>query len=304
MSNKFKWVITLAVSVSLTLASVTTAIDQKPLRLEQSKKQMIAAPPNLAKHGIFFYDFAVDLPAQVNLILYDVTRNKLFTVRLSENAFEHRFVYKIRSLNGEESWVKVEWQQADSELLYSATSSIGQTIGFRLQKGDFSKRNNSGMAITSIEVSSQNGWAKVRIPYVRYQNDRKSMTKQETEDEREKAFETSPLVQIERERLFVTPTLKVLQDVLYDFAAIQKSAIGGQESTTVTQSDSVVLPEEGSGCNARCFRMATLVPVYVCDDGFWNNCTCSASQGIWLIAECGIRIICNVECGRFSGGTV
>jgi RHS repeat-associated protein len=53
-------------------------------------------------------------------------------------------------------------------------------------------------------------------------------------------------------------------------------------------------------CTVNCVRIATLIPIFVCDGGFWSNCFCRSGEGIFFIPDCAYRIFsCRPRCSSF-----
>lgn len=54
-------------------------------------------------------------------------------------------------------------------------------------------------------------------------------------------------------------------------------------------------------CSVLCFRMMTLLPLFVCDGGFWQNCYCPCADGTYnLITGCDTFTYCYVQCSNFG----
>lgn len=115
------------------------------------------------------------------------------------------------------------------------------------------------------------------------------------------------LMNIERRKIFTTDTLSLLQTVLTEYRTLESKALGALVGNT-GQASSLMKKVSWGGakaaeCKVLCVRLATLVPMFACDDGSWLSerpgC-CPQAQGAWLIANCGIQITCRLPCEDFS----
>jgi hypothetical protein len=104
--------------------------------------------------------------------------------------------------------------------------------------------------------------------------------------------------------LFTTDDLKLLRASLRSLTTLQQSAFGpnvarNERGAGIQPVAYRVAGVAQSWCAAQCIRTTTLLPLYVCDDGFWNGCYCPYSSGFWIISGCGYYLWCNVPCLDF-----
>lgn len=213
------------------------------------------------------------------------------TAELSEDTAEKIYLYKILPAGGEEAWVRVAVQTLDTGNLYSLASSEGGTVKVKFDKRaekDLKTTPQNAIRVKAVKVNEGAGW-------VNLSSDDFKKQKQHL------------LMNIERRKIFTTGTLSLLQSVLTEYRALESKALGALAGDT-GQASSLMKKVSGGGakaaeCKVLSVRLATLVPMFVSDDGSWLSekpgC-CTQSRGAWIIANCGIQITCRIPCEDFS----
>lgn len=111
---------------------------------------------------------------------------------------------------------------------------------------------------------------------------------------------TNAARQSEDRTLFSGRELSMLRAAI-GFMSGDRSTLTPQMAASAPGAAASVVAVANRQCSARCFRQTTLLPIFICDDGFWNNCYCSSSQGWWYLWDCLSFLWCNQGCGGFEG---
>jgi hypothetical protein len=272
---------------TLTFAQESTSqsLKAKPIRIDKIPTGKIPIPEGVSVLDAKSYEFIVAPSGKVTVNLYNNLNKQVASVEVEESISEKTLLYKITASNREE-WLKIQTQERENSILFSAISSAGTEMSLEAQTEKI--KNSRKFRVKSVGLPMESGLKTLSL-------DESNLT------ESRLAIENA--VQTEEQKLFATPTLQKLKEFMRGFGSLKDAALSkwsGQEKVATIcnqESTSSLVEIEPVGCSgsATCFRMSTIVPVFTCTSTT-PNC-----GGIFIIYDCVVNIICTQSCSALNG---
>jgi hypothetical protein len=266
---------------------------------ENAKPSLLPTSGELSKHGVAFYDFTASTQTRVQIALFDRRQNPLAVVVLNRDNKNNEFFYEIQQVNGARSWVKVEAFERDSLATFTAKTSTGQSLKFRIEVGQPRPGGKQGWTINdrplrTVSIFRNMKWENLQLPV----NSSAGATL--TGDG------TSALLEKEEAGFYTTPQLKLLKQVLLEADTMAENFLEKENNSAAgnTKNSWTVAAAPPRGCTVYCFRVATLIPLFICDGGHLYACSCPRGRGYFFIGSCILNAFCFPDCSEFAPGVI
>jgi hypothetical protein len=258
----------------------------KPIRIDKIPTGKLLIPEDISVLEAKSYEFLVATPGKVTVNLYDNSNKQVASVELQDSTSEKTLFYKITENNREE-WLKIQTQEHQNSILFSATSSAGREMTLEAQI--VRNKNSRKFRVKGITLLTESGLKTLSLSESNFTESRL-------------AIENA--VQVEEQKFFATPALQKLKEFMRNFGKLRDTALnewsGQAKITSCNNQESYNLTEEvelsQSPCSgtSTCFRMSTIVPVFTCTS---TNDKCG---GIFIIYDCAASIVCSQSCSDLN----
>ena len=256
---------------------------QKPIRVQAGwTLGPVAAPKVLAAHGVASVTIRMDNPPQFSVTMTDSQGALVGTFSSTEDIATGRAEYRLQRPDGSQVVLSVALTRSEGMITSEAHTSDG---GQEIVQVYLAPKPLDTRHIPATGLRAYDGVKWTDFPVALLKQAARSRSR-------------GPLRELEDKVLFRTGDAKLLRDAMFATPLIGKTPKSG-----VTAFDEYC-PEceidDSNSCSAMCIRTTTLLPIYVCDDGYWKGCYCSYSSGFWMIEECGFLPVCYEDCCAFT----
>ncbi len=247
------------------------------------------APPSLRALGITQLAVDVESASHVAISLFRATGEVSHTVEIDALVANARYRLTVGSTEGRVYTVLLAYTRQLNEVTMEASTSSGKNFSVTLETEPGAK----GSRVRAVKTNTGKGWSQLGFADLSPTRHRDGVLE-------------SVLSQQEHAALFEEGAeAAILKAVLREFRSLTRPALDVRPAAhKLDRVESCQALKVGiqSGCNVRCWRMLSGLPLYVCDDGIYSGCHCQQSQGMWLLPDCdlqGMYFICDQDCGYF-----
>jgi hypothetical protein len=183
---------------------------------------------------------------------------------------------------------------------FTVETSSGQSLRIKFEVAPLEQAKKYGWAINgspikTLSVFRNREWQRLKLPASPAQRGGQVASRADV------------LLRKEEEKLYTTPQLKLLQEVLLDIDTMGEQALGTERrfslfTNTKASWNNAATP--AVACTVYCFRVATLIPLFICDGGHLYTCSCPKGAGMFFIGSCVINLLCLPDCSEFRDGGI
>ena len=248
----------------------------------------LTAPKHLSALGVKGVNlFVLPNPMTVSMQLVGQDGHELGTVTMTEKELGNTLEYSVKTQDEDVGIVVNSDAPSPVSRVLTVKASTGASLRFELQLGN----PTPGHPPSVVSVT---GYADERLVGTLTATDVQLRASGLSGPSM-----TNPIAQAEDGIMLTTPAFRLLKAAISDFPDLKKALLAPVRVRPVSFTRTMA----GSGCDVLCIRMATLLPIYVCDDGFWSGCYCD-SEGIWLMqCQDGGYLWCWQDCGYWYNGS-
>lgn len=262
--------------------SVAQPAKAKPIRIDKIPTEKLPVPEGISILEAKSYEFLIASSGEVTVNLYDSSNNRIAGFEVQESIAEKTLHYKITE-NNQEDWLKIQSQERENVIYYSAVSSSGTEMGLELQVEKPNKAGKIGVKGVNLQTGEK------------FSFNASNLT--------ESRLSAQEAFQAQEQKLFNTPSLRKLKEFMQSFGILRNAALSkwtgvSQEKAVSCKQEItanlVQLPTNPCSGTAVCTRMTTLTPLFIC-----NSVNCGF--GIYLIPDCVINVVCRQNCSDLMG---
>lgn len=257
----------------------------KPIQIDKLPTEKLSIPNNISVLEAKSYEFLIAPSGKITVNLYNNSNKQFVSVEVEESISDKTLLYKITENNREE-WLKIQTQERENSILFSATTSAGTEMSLEAQIER--TKNPLKFRVKEIILPTETGL--------------KTLPLNESNLIESRLAVESALQNLEQ-KLFATPSLQKLREFMRGFGKLRDKALSkwsGQEKDTAICAE--VVPEDfsialGPGpCSgwATCIRISTIIPVFSCIP---SSGTCA---GVFIIYDCILSIYCPQRCSDLN----
>jgi hypothetical protein len=238
----------------------------------------IQLPSDFPLTSVKFFNVITDSLNHVTINLYDENSTLRWKVVIDETASTKTVQYNIYDASSNAEWIKVVSSSENNKNIGTATSSSNKMMKITTTKPEIESCEGK-IPVADIEIIVNNGSPR-------------RISTEELPTQKGKANIQSLVAETE-EQFYDTAQLKVLQNVIFFMDRLESMVI--EESTREQPSEERVAAPR---CNIFCVRIATVIPLYICNDTTLNCRRCGVN-GVYIIGGYGCFIVCSIPCSEF-----